>query len=183
MATSYTVLVVERADLVRRTIKRVLAQRGCRVLEAADATGALAVLATPEMRVDLVLIGAVGSLERGELRWEWPQLPQQPQPSTGSKSGRTREPDPIALPSSCTGPPAEAEAALRAERLCEHKDLPPSLPRAPSRHSSEQPLASGRQFPMRPPRPHRNPAAVITFPPSREATISPAAYDGADSRR
>lgn len=79
MAT-YAVLVVERSDLVRRTIKRVLAGRGCRVLEAADATDALSVLATPEMHVDLVLIGAVGPLERGRLRGEWPELSQEPQP-------------------------------------------------------------------------------------------------------
>ncbi len=57
---SYTVLVVDKADLVRRTTKRILAKKGCRVLEAADAPSALAVLATHQADVDLVLIGTVG---------------------------------------------------------------------------------------------------------------------------
>jgi CheY-like chemotaxis protein len=62
VATSYTVLVVEQADVVRRITKRTLCQEGCRVLEAANAPEALALLAMAETHVDLVLIGAVGSL-------------------------------------------------------------------------------------------------------------------------
>ena len=57
---SYTVLVVDKAELVRRTTNRTLTKEGYRVLEAADAKEALAVLAMPRARVDLVLIGAVG---------------------------------------------------------------------------------------------------------------------------
>jgi CheY-like chemotaxis protein len=56
---SHTILVVEETDLVRRTTKRVLSKRGYRVLEAANATEALTVLATPQVHVDLVLIGTV----------------------------------------------------------------------------------------------------------------------------
>jgi len=58
VATSYTVLVVEQADVVRRITKRTLRQQGCRVLEAANAPEALALLAMAETHVDLVLIGA-----------------------------------------------------------------------------------------------------------------------------
>ena len=56
----YTILVVERTDVVRRLTKRTIARSGCRVLEAASAAEALAVLARPEIQVDLVLIGAIG---------------------------------------------------------------------------------------------------------------------------
>jgi CheY-like chemotaxis protein len=70
VATSYTVLVVEQTDVVRQITKRILSERGYRVLGAANTTEALAVLAMPETHIDLVLIGAVGSLERGQLRWE-----------------------------------------------------------------------------------------------------------------
>ncbi len=61
---SYTVLVVDKAELVRQTTNRILTKEGYRVLEAADAKEALAVLAMPRARVDLVLIGAVGQLAR-----------------------------------------------------------------------------------------------------------------------
>jgi len=57
---SYTVLVVDKAEPVRRTTNRILTKEGYRVLEAADAKEALAVLAMLRARVDLVLIGAVG---------------------------------------------------------------------------------------------------------------------------
>ncbi len=56
---SYTVLVVDKAEPVRRTTNRILTKEGYRVLEAADPKEALAVLAKAP-RVDLVLIGAVG---------------------------------------------------------------------------------------------------------------------------
>ena len=82
MTTSYTVLVVERAEAVRRNTRRTLTKRGWRVLEAADAVEAVAVLTTPGTRVDLVLIGVVGGPSR----------------SAGKGSGRTREPDPIKSP-------------------------------------------------------------------------------------
>jgi hypothetical protein len=82
MTTSYTVLVVEQTDAVRRNTSRALTERGCRVLEAADAVEAFAVLTTPGTRVDLVLIGVVGGPSRG----------------AGKGSGRTREPDPIKSP-------------------------------------------------------------------------------------
>jgi DNA-binding NtrC family response regulator len=74
VATSYTVLVVEQADVVRWITKRTLSRQGCRVLEAANAPEALALLAMAETHVDLVLIGAVGSLDSGQ--WDWrPGLP------------------------------------------------------------------------------------------------------------
>ena len=63
MAASYTVLVIERADLVRRATKRALRERGCEVLEATDAAEALEVLTNRNHEVDLVLIGAVGAPE------------------------------------------------------------------------------------------------------------------------
>ena len=56
---SYTVLVVDKADLVRRTTNRILTKEGYRVLEAADAKEALMVLAMPQAHVDLVLVDAV----------------------------------------------------------------------------------------------------------------------------
>lgn len=62
MAHSYTVLVVERTDFVRRVTTRTLAESGCQVLEAASADEALALLERPDTQVDLVLIGAVGSV-------------------------------------------------------------------------------------------------------------------------
>jgi len=65
VATSYTVLVVERTDVVRQTAKRALAERGCRVIEAASTSEALAVLTRPETHVDLVLIGSVGGPPEG----------------------------------------------------------------------------------------------------------------------
>ena len=76
MAHSYTVLVVERTDLVRRITTRKLAHGGCRVLEAASANEALDLLARLDTQVDLVIIGAVGSVEREQLGWELPEIPQ-----------------------------------------------------------------------------------------------------------
>ncbi len=76
MATSYTILVVEQTDVVRRITTHKLAESGCRVLEAANANEALAFLRRPDTHVDLVLIGAIGSVEREQLGWEWPELPQ-----------------------------------------------------------------------------------------------------------
>jgi len=54
-----TVLVVDKAELVRQTANRILTKEGYRVLEAGNATEALGVLAGAP-RVDLVLIGTVG---------------------------------------------------------------------------------------------------------------------------
>jgi hypothetical protein len=76
VATSYTVLVVEQTDVVRRITRRELAEGGCRVLEAANADEALAYLRRPDTHIDLVLIGAIGSVEREQLGWEWPEFPQ-----------------------------------------------------------------------------------------------------------
>jgi two-component system cell cycle sensor histidine kinase/response regulator CckA len=55
----YTVLVVDDVDVVRRTANRILAKEGYRVLEAADAEEALAFLAMPQSKVDLVLLDVV----------------------------------------------------------------------------------------------------------------------------
>jgi hypothetical protein len=76
VATLYTVLVVEQNDVVRRITTRKLAESGCRVLAAANANEALAFLRRPDTNVDLVLIGAIGSVEREQLGWEWPEVPQ-----------------------------------------------------------------------------------------------------------
>ncbi|HZE74012.1 MAG TPA: hypothetical protein VE091_01810, partial [Gemmatimonadales bacterium] len=54
-----TVLVVDKAELVRRAANRILTKEGYRVLEAGNATEALGLLARAP-RVDLVLIGTVG---------------------------------------------------------------------------------------------------------------------------
>jgi CheY-like chemotaxis protein len=77
VANPYTVLVVEQVDVVRRITKRTIVKRGCRVLEAASAEEALVVLARPEIQVDLVLIGTIGTpdpwsstpAKAGRLRW------------------------------------------------------------------------------------------------------------------
>jgi hypothetical protein len=84
VATSYTVLVVEQTDVVRRITKRTLSQQGCRVLEAANATDALAFLGRPDTHIDLILIGAIGSVEREQLGWEWPEFPQVGSPYANS---------------------------------------------------------------------------------------------------
>jgi len=76
VATLYTVLVVEQNDVVRRIPTRKLAESGCRVLPAANANEALAFLRRPDTNVDLVLIGAIGSVEREQLGWEWLEFPR-----------------------------------------------------------------------------------------------------------
>ena len=63
MDRAYTVLLVERTNAVRRRTKQLLGRIGFDVLEASDAPAALEVLTKAETRVDLVLIGAVGSPE------------------------------------------------------------------------------------------------------------------------
>jgi hypothetical protein len=94
VATSYTVLVVEQADVVRRITTRKLAESGCRVLEAANANEALAVLRTPDTHVDLVLVGAIGSVEREQLGWKCLELPQVGSPYAHlSGSGAAEGPD------------------------------------------------------------------------------------------
>ena len=65
MKRSFSVLVVEKSDVVRRLTKRLLKNEGLQVLEAPDAPGALALLFKPENHVDLVIIGEIGSRERG----------------------------------------------------------------------------------------------------------------------
>jgi len=66
---SYTVLVVDKAAAMRRKTNRILTEEGYRVLEAADAKEALAVLARAP-RVDLVLIGGVGQLHGCARRYD-----------------------------------------------------------------------------------------------------------------
>jgi len=55
----HTVLIVASAPLVRRITNRILTEEGYRVLEAADADEALAVLGIPTANVDLVLLDVV----------------------------------------------------------------------------------------------------------------------------
>ena len=92
MATSYTVLVVEQTDVVRRIARRELAEGGCRVLEAANANEALAFLRKPDTHIDLVLIGAIGSVEREQLGWEWPEFPQVGSPYATSAEAVPKKP-------------------------------------------------------------------------------------------
>lgn len=70
MKRSFTVLVVEKSDVVRRLTKRLLKKEGLHVLEAPDAPTALAVLFQPEHHVDLVVIGEIGSPEREQPPWK-----------------------------------------------------------------------------------------------------------------
>ena len=63
MDRTYTVLLVERTNAVRRRTKQLLGRIGSYVLEASDGPAALEVLTKAETQVDLVLIGAVGSPE------------------------------------------------------------------------------------------------------------------------
>jgi len=75
MATSYTVLVVERTERVRQATTRMLTKQGCRVLEAAEASEALDLLTERQSEIDLVLIGAVGAVEQGTAHGQWPNPP------------------------------------------------------------------------------------------------------------
>jgi two-component system cell cycle sensor histidine kinase/response regulator CckA len=55
----HTVLIVEDTRVVRRMANRILTEEGYRVLEAADAEEAIAVLEMPQAQVDLVLLDVV----------------------------------------------------------------------------------------------------------------------------
>jgi hypothetical protein len=92
MATSYTVLVVEQTDVARRIARRELAEGGCRVLEAANANEALAFLRRPDTHIDLVLIGAIGSVAREQLGWECPEFPQLGSPYATSAAAVPKKP-------------------------------------------------------------------------------------------
>ena len=92
VATSYTVLLVEQTEVVRRIARRELAEGGCRVLEAANANEALTFLRTPDTHIDLVLIGAIGSVEREQLGWEWPEFPQVGSPYAAAAEAVPKKP-------------------------------------------------------------------------------------------
>jgi len=92
VATSYTVLLVEQTEVVRRIARRELAEGGCRVLEAANANEALTFLRRPDTHIDLVLIGAIGSVEREQLGWEWPEFPQVGSPYAAAAEAVPKKP-------------------------------------------------------------------------------------------
>ena len=74
-----TVLVIDDEAVVRRLAYRMLNEHGCRVLEAADAAEALAVVQMAPHRVDAALIDVVmpgrdGASLAGELRRRWPSV-------------------------------------------------------------------------------------------------------------
>jgi CheY-like chemotaxis protein len=80
MHQRHTVLIVDDADLVRRTANRMLTKGGYRVLEAADGDEALSVLSTPGVKVDLVLLDVVlpgtdGVALYADICARWPEMP------------------------------------------------------------------------------------------------------------
>ncbi len=69
MATSYTILVVEQTDVVRRITTHKLAESGCRVLEAANANEALAFLRRPpQVGSPYAHLGGGGAAEGADQR-------------------------------------------------------------------------------------------------------------------
>jgi len=75
-----TILVVDDLDVVRRIANRMLTKAGYRVLEAANAHDALAVLRTQGVKVDLVLLDVVlpnkdGVALYADICVRWPRLP------------------------------------------------------------------------------------------------------------
>ena len=80
MHQRHSVLIVDDADLVRRTANRMLTKGGYRVLEAADGDEALSVLSTPGVKVDLVLLDVVlpgtnGVALYADICARWPEMP------------------------------------------------------------------------------------------------------------
>jgi DNA-binding response OmpR family regulator len=80
MHQRHTVLIVDDADLVRRTANRMLTKGGYRVLEAADGDEALSVLSTRGVKVDLVLLDVVlpgkdGVALYADICARWPEMP------------------------------------------------------------------------------------------------------------
>jgi CheY-like chemotaxis protein len=67
---SATILLVEDEGLVRLALRRVLTRRGHKVIEASDGESALAVVARPSVRIDLVISDLImprmGGRELGE---------------------------------------------------------------------------------------------------------------------
>ncbi len=80
MHQPHTVLIVDDADLVRRTANRMLTKAGYRVLEAAGADEAVGVLSRPGVKVALVLLDVVlpgkdGVALYADICARWPEMP------------------------------------------------------------------------------------------------------------